>query len=222
MSHFKRITATLSAQLNAFLDEVENHEAVAETVLTDLRAKIGEAKYHLRRLQLSSKGLEEKAQHLASEENKWKERALRLNDSESDKALECIRRLQDCETQRQSLLKQRNEVESMILKLGHDIRQLDRRYEELNQKRSSLASRSACAEATQIVNEGVHYSTNPMAGVFDRWEKKITRHEVFGDRDLADFDSLTQTFVAEEEKEALKIRLEELKAKTSADSKKGE
>ena len=50
MRTFKRLFATLTAGFDSFIDQVENHEAVAEAVVADVRRQAARLKVQLSRL----------------------------------------------------------------------------------------------------------------------------------------------------------------------------
>jgi phage shock protein A len=215
MSQLKRITATLTAQFNSFIDEIENHEAVAESVIRNLKVKIGDAKFHHKRLERDLDLLMKKSRDREIECERWKNRALKFEAEDHTKALDCMRRLEVSEKEKTILQHQHEELQAMTLKLGQDIKTMESKFDDLIRRKNVLASREARADAMKSISDGSALGRNDLEGVFERWERNVIHSEVTYDVSQDEEDHFEKEIEAEENQVSLEMRLNELLASDS-------
>jgi phage shock protein A len=209
MKMFRRISATINAQINTLIDEIENHEAVADLALADIREALLRAKYQIHRVQSEQRSLGEKLKDLRSAEKRWSERALRIKESDRDQALECVRRIKQAREDIDATELQLAGHEELERKLAEDVRAIEKKFEELKRKRSELAARESRAQALTAVSR--HQEATDVGGVFDRWELEVMRGEAEGEfPSEGPRDSFEEKFKSEEERAELETLLNEL------------
>ncbi len=212
MNTIRRLSATISAQINGIIDQLENHEAVANIALNDVRESMMNAKFQVRRIQDEQRVFEHKLQALRKEESIWKERALRCEKDDRERALECVRRLTKAREEISALSQQLSDHRELERQMSVDVKKIETKFEELKRKKSLLTARESRASAMQTLNAQKN-SIDP-GGVFDRWEQQILRSEVEGDLSESlsaeRADAFTTEFSNEEERRALEETLESL------------
>jgi phage shock protein A len=211
MSVIKRLTTTLFSRVDQMVSEIENHDAVIEAAIREARQNTARAKVRLARVHADSRKLRDKQAELAQAEARWAERARNLADNAPDKALECVRRRRECQTQIkriESALAQHDELEK---RLQRDVQGAESRITEMAQQRNLMRTReSATAALTSIVDADENFNTE-IADVFERWEIKITEGELsLGNID--NHDSLERECFADEERQSLQAELKQLLA----------
>lgn len=207
MNSWKRICVTLNAHINSLIDQVENHEAVAEAAMNDVREALANTVFHLKRLQAEKNQMETKLTGLSEKQTKLKERALAIKDSDRDQALECMRRVVAAQNEVNVLTSQIKEHAELAESLTSDVAKIQAKFSELKYRRAQLAARSSRAEALGSVSRQ-DVSSN-LAGTFERWERSVLRSEV--DVDLSSgSEGLPDPLMMKIEKENEKAELESM------------
>lgn len=225
----KRLMASVSAGFEDFVSRVENHEAVADSAIDDLRKAAARVRVQQARTETQLKHLEDRIGGLQAEAGRWRERALRVVETEGQgpgaqtgaatsdeaKAIECVRRARRAELESDALLGQRDRYRELVDDLQGRLRDLERRLDEAQLKRTALASRSARAQTLGKVERcGTQES---LEAVFDRWETVVTADEYRDGVELPDgaeaVDSLDREFADAEAMAELRADLAALRAR---------
>ncbi len=208
MNSIKRLCITMNAHINTMIDQVENHEAVAEAALTEIREALSNTKYQLVRLQNEQKEMLNRHLNLQSVEIKWRERAIQAGADNHERAIECMRRLKNIQVELASLANVLTDHRKLEQALVNDVRGIEDKFEELKRRRNSLAARESRAEALQSINR--HESQLSLGGAFERWERTIMRSEVDFESKSEPIDALGLEFIKKEEQSELESMLNEL------------
>lgn len=210
MNALKRISLSLTAHMNTLIDQIENHEAVAESVLEDIRSSLLSLKYQIKRIQNESAGFEKRFRQLQEQKAVWGDRARRLPESDHDRAVECVRRMKAAQAEAESVAQQRQAHEVLEKELTEQARKIEARFNELRAKQSSLAGRQSRAEAAEKI---AHVDAGrSLDTVFDRWEKHILRDEASAELNIEPTDALAREFDEAEELTELEMLLTEIKS----------
>jgi phage shock protein A len=211
MGIFKRITATVSATVGDVVSTMENHDAVVEASLNDMRRASAKAKARLNRVSNDGAKLRRRAAEFRANEARWIDRAKQYADDDEEKALECLRRKNDCQRLAGSCeetIRQHAELES---RLKVTIEKIDKRYQDLDQTRTMMRTRQSAADAFRTSE--LVCGTNNFLNVDDtieRWEARITETEMGIGSDLEP-NHFEKAFLDDEQRTALQIELDELK-----------
>ncbi len=212
MNSIKRLCITMNAHINSMIDQVENHEAVAEAALADIREALGNAKYQLGRLQNEQKQMESREQALRALEIKWKDRAVQASTltgtQNHERAIECVRRLKNTQSELTALGNAITEHRNLEKVLVHDVHGIEEKFNDLKRRRSMLAARESRAEVLQSISK--HESQISAGSAFERWERSILRSEVNSEKAFEPQDHLNSEFNKEEEQIELEVMLSEL------------
>ncbi|MGZ5278781.1 MAG: PspA/IM30 family protein [Pseudobdellovibrionaceae bacterium] len=213
MNTLKRISASISAQINSMVDQIENHEAVANMALHDIREALMQAKFQIRRVQNEQASFEQRLKEMRKEEERWTERALHSQNENHERAIECVRRLKKTRDEIATLGQQLTEHGNLERQLTEDVRRIENKFEDLKRKRNLLVARESRSQALSAVAD--HENSIQLGSVFERWEKKVLRNEVEGESILEPADSFASEYNTQEERLGLEALLEELnKSKT--------
>lgn len=207
----KRLIATLGASFDTFVSKVENHEAVADAVIADVRSAAARLKVQSGRVGAQLARLQTQREQLAAERDNWRRRAAQLADDDEPRALRCLQQARHSE-QRLGLLDEQLEQHTQLRdSLAADLARVEARLNELHLKRGALSSRAARADALRA---GESLDTCQEAfEVFERWETSVVEDE-YRETTLRDGvpDDFERGFRETEERDELLAELAELKA----------
>ena len=208
MSVFRRITATLSAQVDRLVGEIENHDAIVESGIRENRRALAKAKVRLARIHEEGERMHRRLDGLVRDVGIWRGRAAAGEDEE--RAIECLRRSKSAASQAETLersLAGHLEVEQ---RLTREVESVRARVEAMEHRRSLMRSREATADAAARIRESETGTTLDLDETFERWEIRVTEAELDGGS-ASPIDGFESGFIAEEERSALRRELAELK-----------
>jgi phage shock protein A len=212
MNPFKRIVITLNANLGQFLDQIENHEALAESGIREVEKAAAHARHQFRRIQNDQVRITKRLEELEKEQNLWADRARRLHASDEASALECVKRIKVIERETARLQEQKKQQGQIEFQLAEDLRVIEEKLNQLRIKRSALATRQAQADAAEAIEKVEASATGSLDTLFDRWEASIESQYPFQTNGSSYYakDDLEVRLVRGEEQEELKKALDEL------------
>ena len=226
MRLFKRISSTVLSSVDKVVGEMENHDAVVESMLRDLNKAAIENKVRLKRVNGNGLKLREQLKKLSDDEKRWQERAQGFANEDENKALACLERRQCCQeelSRLQDMLKQHTETEKRLLK---QVEVIKKRYIEIDNKRHLLKSRQSLAEANRVVLAVAGYGSVDANDAFDRWEVSIEKSE-FSDNHInlvnEGFDEIEEInrfeldIIETEKQEKLLSELKKMQAQSDSD-----
>ena len=119
------------------------------------------------------------AAEFRANESRWIDRATQYADDDEEKALECLRRKNDCQrlaTSCEQTIRQHAELES---RLKITIEKIDKRYQDIDQTRTMMRTRQSTADAfrTSELVFGINNFLN-VDDTVERWEAHITETEM--------------------------------------------
>ena len=204
----KRLVASVGASFEQFVNKVENHEAVADSVLRDVRAAAAKLKVQMGGVDAQAERLRERRDGLADDSERWRERARRFAKDDEERALECLRRMKRAEAELAQVGDQLAQYEALGEKLKDRLAAVESRLSTLQLKRTALSSRSARA---QVVGAADQETLSDVNTIFDRWEMAVIEDEYMDEIVSSGGDRLERELDAAEEREQLKAALEELR-----------
>ena len=220
MQAFKRLFATLTAGFEGFIDQVENHEAVAEAVVADVRRQAARLKVQIARLDAHISRLGEQRERALDEAEQWRERALRVGEDDDRRGLYCARQYRDAQTRAEQLADQIGEHTGLRDNVQRELSAVEDKLNELQLRKTLLASRSAHAQASKVA-AGVACHEEDAEGVFERWETQITQNEYLTAVSTpTPVDPLRTEFEEEERDAALREQLSTWRAQATKTTSK--
>ncbi len=217
----KRLVATFGANFDSFVNKVENHEAVADAMIEDVRAAAAKLNMQKARNVQQLHQLNQKRQKQTDDVERWKQRAMAIAETDETRALECVKRFKQQEKLLAVLDAQINEHESLDIQLQQRLASVEERISGLQFKRTALSSRTAKTKAV-TTSEGA--ITADIDSLFDRWEESVVKDEYLEGGIIEPVDTLDKSFSDVEEMDDLKATLADLNAQsplqTSTSNKK--
>lgn len=209
MSLIRRITATVSSRVDQAVSKVENHDAIVDAALRDTRQAAVRARVRLQRLQRDGHKLKQRQRALEKTAAQWAERARTIAASDEQKALECLRRRRDCESQRRALDEAIRNHDALEQRIADQLRDIERRVDEVTQQRNAMRSRQSVAEALRAIEQMDGPSRLDIEETFDRWEIHLGESEILTSA-ISPADPLESAFLAEEDESELRLELDAL------------
>ncbi|HTU62573.1 MAG TPA: hypothetical protein VMF89_29130 [Polyangiales bacterium] len=204
MQVFRKFSRSVSAQVELLLTQIENQEASVSAAIHGLER--GASRIRAQRLaserQIAQlrRGIEQAREQVAT----WKQRALGLR-HDRETALECVRRMDHAEQQAKTLSQRLETEEQLQVRVAADLTAVEVQLQELRQRRATLISREARAEACSNVTDG-----DDIALVFERWEARIEQHEAQCPSTAQPVDSFAARFDQADEAARLNRALDRL------------
>ncbi|MBX3017925.1 MAG: PspA/IM30 family protein [Bdellovibrionaceae bacterium] len=213
MNAIHRLALSIRAQFEDFVDQVENHEAVAEAALNQFRGNVVNAKFRLRCLEKEIQRTGEQIRELETEAAQWKDRALKAESEDRERALECVKRMRSAQMEKTHLESQTEEMRKIHRDVAQDVRHIESQYEDLRRRHKILVSRESRAKALAEVRPRV----NEAPAVFERWEARVEKSEIEGEigNEISvmteNLDTFAEEYKAQEDRLALEALLGELR-----------
>jgi phage shock protein A len=217
MSLIRRISTSITSSVDRAVSKVENHDAIINAALRDTQQAAARSRVRLERVKKDGHNLKTRHANLKQAVGRWTERARKIAAEDEAKALECLRRRKDCETQLVNLEESIEKHDELEARIAEQVKKIEARIGEVAQQRNMMRSRQSVAEAMRTINniEGVSYGE--IEDTFDRWEINLGETEILMGA-TTNSDPLDSAFLAEEDTAELKAELEELLSADKEDS----
>jgi phage shock protein A len=217
MSLIRRISTSITSSVDRAVSKVENHDAIINAALRDTQQAAARSRVRLERVKKDGHNLRTRHANLKQAVGRWTERARKVAAEDETKALECLRRRKDCETQVRNLEESIEKHDELEARIAEQVKKIEARIGEVAQQRNMMRSRQSVAEAMRTINniEGVSYGE--IEDTFDRWEINLGETEILMGA-TTNTDPLDSAFLAEEDTAELRAELEELLSADKEDS----
>ena len=211
MSYLRRLTSGMVARFDELAARVENHEVLADAMLSELQAATAHAQSRYAAVKRDGEALQRALREQQQATAQWRERARRSTQDEA-RALECLRRSKQAEQRAHELTQRSAAHERAERDLGKDVELLVERLDAARAQRNLMRTRQARAEALASVQTCGDALGHELSAVFERWETRVTEVEFAGRCTADSGDALAQELASEEELLALRTELETLRA----------
>ena len=209
MKTLKKLIISIKSQIDCAADQFENHEALANAAIKDLQGIGAKTSIHLRHLQEMSSRLQQKLDGLQEESTRWSSRAVEIREQDEQRALECVKRLRQIQSQITQVEKQLPESSRVEMQVKTDLENIQGRLQMLKKKKELLAARQNRADVISALDQQAAFSTDDIQDVFERWENNVVGAE-FQYPDLPEEDTFAAEFEKAEDDIELKAMLDEL------------
>jgi phage shock protein A len=206
----KRVFISIWSRIDQSLSTLENHDAVAKAVIAEIKQNRAKAFVRFKKLEDDHKKLNTQIEANRANIELWTQRAKDTAESNEAKALECLKRRRALQATSDRLEVQYQEQKGLIRRIEDDIKQIDAKIEELEQKRSAFRTRAASAAAHKniaLLNDNFGHDVDD---IFSAWDEKLSIHESQSQCSTQLEDALLSEFSAQEELLSLKNELSEL------------
>lgn len=210
MMLFKRISTTFMSRLDQVVGELENHDAVIQAALGDMRKKVAEARVRLSHVNREAERLDKDAEEHRHNAERWRRRALETADSDEHKALECLRRARQCDQQAARARNAQVQYEQSAEKLGRDIETSEQRLDAIKQKLALMRARQSAGSALSATSEIQSDAVRSLDDTLERWEIQLGELEMSLEP-CQESDSLEREFISREQEADLRGELAQLR-----------
>ncbi|MEM6707153.1 MAG: hypothetical protein AAF648_00040 [Pseudomonadota bacterium] len=208
----QRLFTSLSARIDAFVGSIENHEAVAEALLSRLADAAARVKLERASNAERVRRLEGSLAAAGNEVDRWTERAVDAHGADPEKALACVERLEQAEARRDQIRERLTQARHCGDELEKNLAAVEGELETARLKTERLKARSACNEARQATESGT--LPRELGALMTRWERSVLGGEyrscAVGAATPESVDELADAFEREERLAERKQRLAEL------------
>ena len=208
MQNIRLWTSAVVSRIDGMVSRIENHEALAQGAIQEVRRASARARVQLRRVRADGEQLRAKIDENSQSEASWRERARRKAGEDESAAIECLRRAREAARRIRVLEARLREHDRLESELTADVTRIQERLSRLGEHRHLLAARESRAEALTGISAG-DVGPGPIDDLFDRWEVQVSEREVSFGRD-DDADAFEHGFSVEEEEADLQAELERL------------
>lgn len=209
MSRFRQWSAVLLSRVDSVVSRMENHEALVDSAINEVRHSLARAKVQLSRVRHDRETLQQRYSQTTSAVDRWTERAAAIAEQDEQRALECLRRKHAAGREGDELARRLAEQRRVEERLIADIRTVEERLTRLRQQRNLLRTRESTAAAKSAMEAASSPLGEDIGEVMERWEMQVTEAEL-GQGYSPTSDPLSDSFAAEEEQQALRDELREL------------
>src|SRR5690606_18375172 len=110
----KTLLTSISASFDGMVRKIENHEAVADCVIVEVRESAAKIRGQLNLARTRHTILTNKEKQLLDDCQRWRERAVSCRNSDEEKALRCMQSLKNSEKSLALLRRQMEENQHLI------------------------------------------------------------------------------------------------------------
>jgi phage shock protein A len=207
MSFWKRWMSGVTARLDELVSQVENHEALVQSAIAEMRGKTARAKARLERVARDGRELRAREQREREATVSWRERA--RNCADEPRALECLRRSRHAQAAADALAERLAEHERIEAQLRTQLRALDQRVAEIQQTHHVMRTRQTRAEALACLEQAS--AGTDIESVLERWEVRLAEQELLESVGDGAADTFGAEFTSAEEKASLVAELAALR-----------
>lgn len=212
MQSIRLWTAALVSRVDGMVSRIENHEALAQSAIREVRQAAARASVQLRRVRRDGERQRQRLDELREAQATWRDRARRKADEDETTALECLRRSQQAARRAAALQARLRDHERIERQLARDVTAVEERLVRLDEQRHVLVTRQSRAEAMSALRDTSAPVHTDLDDLFDRWEVRIAESELTGGcAEAEDVDPLEGELDREEEQEELRTELEALR-----------
>jgi phage shock protein A len=177
MHTIQKILISLKTRMNNVVDDFENHEALAAVAIEEVE-KIGRnSRIQINRIRNRIEGSGTKIETRKQEAEKWAERAVKLEATDQEAAINCVKRMKEAEKEIETLERQQREAIAQEKKIVADLARISEQIGSLKTRRENLISRQHRVQATGTTARDGRNPAGDAKSVFERWENRLLGDE---------------------------------------------
>jgi phage shock protein A len=217
----KKFAVNIHSCVESIIDRFENKEALSIAYIREYERVVARAKVKSAQIEREVVRLEKEASFLHEQAAQWTDRARKVHSEDEGKALECVARMIKAQGDHHQVLSALEETRCLQQKMALDVDHILKKLEALKRRHQNLTGRQLCAEAVtglQLADGGIQHDIDDL---FTRWETDIVAQELQDTRlPAAASDPLAEEFETVEQKQALRLALEEIISNPSPEKEK--
>ncbi len=213
MHTFQKILISLKTRMSDVVDDFENHEALAAVAIEEIENIGRNSRVQLNRVRNRIEDLEKKIEERKLGAEKWSERAVRLEATDLESALNCVKRMKEAQKEIEILERQHLETIAQEKNISADLARIAEQIEALKTRRENLISRQNRAQAAGKTGSDRPNPAGDAKAIFERWESRVIGDEFEIPVDGPN-DAFAERFENEEHEADLKATLASLVEKS--------
>lgn len=210
MKLFKKLAINVHSHVESMADRFENKEALSSAYLREYERIAAKAKVRLSQVDSEVARLEKEAGRLHEQAALWAERARRVHANDESKALDCVARMTRAQSGYRQVQSDLQEAGRLKQKMSGDMDRILKKMASLKRRHQNLAGRQACAEAFHALQDADGGMQDDIDDLFARWETDVVARELHTRSSGPEEDPLAEEFDAAEQKQALRLALEQI------------
>jgi len=175
MKLIKRITTTLSANMNSAVNQLENHDGIISASISRTRQSIAKTQSQYNSLIRQQDALKTQLQEAQKQAALWTERAARSANDDKDKALACVAKRNHFEQEQQRIKSNLQQHQGLLREVSQHLETLKKRLSETQQRHQLMRSRHSLAKTSKCVISCME--EDDLDQTFERWEAVVLESE---------------------------------------------
>lgn len=212
MKLIKRLSTSLTATLDSAVGQLENHDAIVEASIKQTRQAVAKTKARINTLRQQHQAYLTQLQEAKEQFDLWTERATNLATTDQVKALQCVARRNQCESDIGRLSYSEKQQADLIRDVSSNLQTLQKKLDEMTQKHNLMRSRQTVADVNRAMSNVS--SDDNLNETFERWESVVLEHE-FAVSDACSGDVLDIELTRQEDEFNLLAQLDSIVANAS-------
>jgi phage shock protein A len=212
MNTFKRLSASIKANIEWMVGQLENHEGLVEATLKEVNQSAAKARVQLARVKQDGQNMKKKLIELRNAEELWLERAKKVGSSDEKRAFACLRRRNVMLEQIKTLENQQLEHSKVEKQLNDDRGKIEEKLQNLKTQKNVMRTRQSRAEALKALKMDDTQIFSEIDSIFERWETKVTEYEIQSgcNLEVSAVDQLEEEFLSVEDEGNLRTQLNDI------------
>ncbi|MBN2494302.1 MAG: phage shock protein PspA [Deltaproteobacteria bacterium] len=215
MGIFTRLRDIVNSNLNAMLERAEDPEKLIKLMIMEMEDTLVEVKASAAGVMAQAKQARRKLDHCRAKASGWADKAqLAVDKGREDLAREALVEKRHWHRQAETQERELAELDGLVEQYHEDIRLLEAKLQEAQEKHRVLVQRAIHAQGKKKVNRQIRKASSHDALVrFEKFERRIDRAEA--EAELVHFGrkpSLEEQFEELQENEEIEKELAELRA----------
>jgi len=209
MPLIKSLFTTLYSRVDHVVNRIENHDAVIEATIKDIRRALAQAKGYLGKVRNDGQKLSQQLTTNIDNAHKWQQRAKDFAEKDEATAITCLARRRNCKRQIQVLEAALAQHQAIETRLVADIDKLEQRLDKIARQRNQMRARQSAADALGVTQSVDLHQMQEVDELFDRWEMKISESELMAG-EFDSMDVMEKKFLDEEAQKDLRAELQKI------------
>jgi phage shock protein A len=219
MKTLNRLRATITANFDNFVSQVENQEAIVHQLTQEVKEALAEVKIKIKETRRMIEHKEKRVQQINQEIKKWQSFYKELekeNPEQSTKAIKRILFLKDEQENHQNAIVQ---LDQTLNSLSKEQYLIEDKLREVHVRKASLVAKESKIKSQELSNSKGRTNSD-LEDIFNRWENKLikveTTQESFAEDGEIDFsnnkDELEKMMDEKEMQKRIQAEIESLKS----------
>lgn len=175
MKLIKRITTTLSSNMNSAVNQLENHDSIIAASIKKTRLSIAKTQSQHNSLIRQQDALKTQLQEAQKQAALWTDRAARSAEDDKEKALACVAKRNHFEQEQTRIKSTLQQHQGLLREVTKHLDVLKKRLSETQQRHQLMRSRHSLAKTSKCVVNCLE--EDDLDETFERWETLVLEND---------------------------------------------